>query len=106
MDIIGKQFINVERVASSKETFRPFCAETGTSLPYTFYAASEVEVCAAARAAAAAYPEYRLGTPGERAAFLDLIADKIVTTIHRCLQGVVHGLFFVGPAPEISRPAC
>ena len=77
MDIIGKQFINGKRVASSKETFRPFCAETGTSLPYTFYAASEVEVCAAARAAAAAYPEYRLGTPGERAAFLDLIADKI-----------------------------
>ncbi len=77
MNVIGKQFIGGERVGASGKTFCSCDAATGEALPYVFYQAGEVEVQAAARAAAQAYPGYRHGSLSDRAAFLDAIADEI-----------------------------
>ena len=52
-------------------------ATTGETLPYEFVEATEQEVDAAAKAAAAAYPAYRSLPASRRAEFLDAIADEL-----------------------------
>ena len=54
MQIVGKQFIRGERVASSAKTFVSYDAAEGVSLPYTFYQATGEEVRAATKTAAEA----------------------------------------------------
>ncbi len=69
MNVIGKQFINGERVARSEQKLYSYDAATGEALPYTFYQALPEEADAAAKAAAAAYPLYRKTGLQERADF-------------------------------------
>lgn len=76
MKIIGKQFVNNERMASG-EPFSSHDTATGEALPYLFYQATRDEVLAAANAAESAYPIYRQRSLQDRAAFLEAIATKI-----------------------------
>lgn len=77
MQVIGKQFINGERVAKSTEKLYSYDAVSGETLPWTFYQALPEEANAAARAAAAAYPLYRKTSLQDRADFLNTIAAEI-----------------------------
>lgn len=77
MNVIGKQFINGERVAGSDELLYSYDAASGEALPYTFYQALVSEVDLVARAAAAAYPAYRKTSLEERAVFQETIAAEI-----------------------------
>ncbi|MEN5036517.1 aldehyde dehydrogenase (NADP(+)) [Pseudomonas sp. TWI929] len=52
-------------------------AQTGEPLPYAFHQATGGEVEAAVLAAEAAYPAYRSTSPGQRATFLDAIANEL-----------------------------
>lgn len=44
MNIIGKQFINGQRIAESDVTFSSFDATNGTALPFKFFEATKEEV--------------------------------------------------------------
>lgn len=77
MNIIGKQFINGQRVARSTVTFSSFDAATGNALPYTFYEASGEEIRLAVAAASAAFTRYRQTGTEERAVFLETIAGEL-----------------------------
>ena len=77
MNVIGKQFINGERVAKSDKKLYSYDAATGEALPYTFYQALSEEADAAAKAAAVAYPLYRKTSLQDRAEFLSTIAEEI-----------------------------
>lgn len=90
MNVIGKQFINGERVAGSEELLYSYDAASGEALPYRFHQALVEEVRAAAEAAAAAYPVYRKTSLAERAGFLeaigaeiDLLGDDFILTVMR-----------------------
>ena len=73
----GQQFIGGVRRASGQATLHSFDARTGQALPGAFHQATEVEVDAAAQAAAAAYPIYRALPAARRAEFLDAIAEAL-----------------------------
>ncbi|VXB40903.1 Alpha-ketoglutaric semialdehyde dehydrogenase [Pseudomonas sp. 8BK] len=75
--ITGHNFIAGGRSATGEIILQSFDASSGEALPYSFHQASEAEVDAAARAAEAAYPAYRQLSPGQRAQFLDAIAEQI-----------------------------
>lgn len=77
MTVLGKQFIDGERFAESDSWFASCDAATFEPLPYRFFAATDAEISRAAAAAAASFPVYRNLSPGERAAFLDAIAEEI-----------------------------
>lgn len=73
----GQQFIGGSRRATGQATLYSIDARTGQALPGAFYQATEQEVDAAARAAAAAYPVYRALPAERRAEFLDAIAEAL-----------------------------
>ncbi|MEO4046997.1 aldehyde dehydrogenase (NADP(+)) [Pseudomonas sp. CAU 1711] len=75
--ILGHNFIAGARSAAGSVTLQSLDATTGEALPFAFHQATEAEVDAAARAAAAAYPVYRQLSPERRACFLDAIAEQI-----------------------------
>lgn len=77
MEILGKQFIDGKREASSGVTFFSYDAVSGEALPHRFFAATETEVRCAAEAAAKAFPAYRKTGLEERAVFLETIAKEI-----------------------------
>jgi len=73
----GHNFINGARSAQGHTRLQSFDANTGEPLPGFFTEATQQEVDAAAKAAATAYPLYRAIAVGQRAAFLDAIADEL-----------------------------
>lgn len=75
--ITGHNFIAGGRSAAGSVTLQSLDATTGEALPYSFHQATEAEVDAAARAAAAAYPAYRSLSAVRRAEFLEAIATEI-----------------------------
>jgi len=75
----GQQFIGGVRRATGQATLHSIDARTGEALPGAFYQATDAEVDAAARSAAAAYPAYRALPAARRAEFLDAIADALDT---------------------------
>ena len=77
MKIIGKQFIDGERVAQSASTFSSVDAATGTALPYTFFQAGEAEVQLAVAAATAAWASFRQTAIEERAVLLETMAAEL-----------------------------
>lgn len=77
MNIIGKQFINGQRVASSGVMFSSFEAASGTALPFSFFEATGEEVQQAVAAATAAFADFRQTGLEERAVFLETIAGEL-----------------------------
>ncbi|WDG79748.1 aldehyde dehydrogenase (NADP(+)) [Pseudomonas chlororaphis] len=75
--ILGHNYIGGRRSAEGSVRLHSLDASSGQALPGTFFQATEAEVDAAARAAAAAYPHYRNLSAERRAAFLDAIADEL-----------------------------
>ncbi|WP_425930120.1 aldehyde dehydrogenase (NADP(+)) [Pseudomonas sp. NyZ201] len=75
--ILGHNYIGGQRSAQGDIRLQSLDASTGEALPGEFCQATEAEVDAAARAAAAAFPAYRNLTPERRAQFLDAIADEL-----------------------------
>ncbi|MWV10769.1 aldehyde dehydrogenase family protein [Pseudomonas sp. R-28-1W-6] len=73
----GHNFIAGGRSAAGDIILQSLDATTGEALPYSFHQATEAEVDAAARAAAAAYPAYRSLSAVRRAEFLEAIATEI-----------------------------
>ncbi|WP_369959911.1 aldehyde dehydrogenase (NADP(+)) [Pseudomonas benzenivorans] len=74
---IGHNFIAGGRSAAGEVILQSLDATTGEALPYSFHQATEAEVDAAARAAAAAYPHYRQLSAERRGEFLEAIAAEI-----------------------------
>jgi NADP-dependent aldehyde dehydrogenase len=77
MKIIGKQFIDGQRVAQSGATFSSIEAATGTALPHTFFQATEAEVQQAVAVATAASVSFRHAGIEVRAALLETIAEEL-----------------------------
>ncbi|WP_372437940.1 aldehyde dehydrogenase (NADP(+)) [Pseudomonas chlororaphis subsp. aureofaciens] len=75
--ILGHNYIGGRRSAEGNVRLHSLDASSGQALPGTFFQATEAEVDAAARVAAAAYPHYRNLSAERRAAFLDAIADEL-----------------------------
>jgi len=75
--IIGHNYIGGARSAAGNRTLHSHDASSGEALPYSFIQATEAEVDAAARAAAAAYPAFRSLAASRRAQFLDAIATQL-----------------------------
>jgi len=75
--ILGHNYIGGRRSAEGNGRLHSLDASSGQALPGTFFQATEAEVDAAARVAAAAYPHYRNLSAERRAAFLDAIADEL-----------------------------
>ena len=75
--IIGHNYIGGARSAAGNRTLHSHDASSGEALPYRFTQATEAEVDAAARAAAAAYPAFRSLAASRRAQFLDAIAEQL-----------------------------
>ncbi len=73
----GHNYIGGQRSAQGDTRLRSLDASTGEALPGEFFQATEAEVDAAARAAAAAFPAFRNLAPEQRAVFLDAIADEL-----------------------------
>jgi len=75
--ILGHNYIGGQRSAQGDTRLHSLDASTGEALPGAFFQATEAEVDAAARAAAAAFPAFRNLAPERRAVFLDAIADEL-----------------------------
>jgi len=76
-DVLGHNFINGARSAAGQASLQSIDASSGEALPYAFCQATDAEVDAAAKAADAAYPEFRQLSPARRAEFLDAVADEL-----------------------------
>ncbi len=76
-EILGHNFIAGERSAAGPQRLQSLDASTGDTLPYSFAQATETEVDQAAKAAAAAFAEFRQLAPARRAEFLDAIAAEL-----------------------------
>ncbi|KPA94089.1 aldehyde dehydrogenase family protein, partial [Pseudomonas asplenii] len=76
-EILGHNFIAGQRSAAGTQHLQSLDATTGEALPYTFVQATEAEVDQAAKAAAAAFAEFRQLAPTRRAEFLDAIAAEL-----------------------------
>ncbi|MBF7144495.1 MULTISPECIES: aldehyde dehydrogenase (NADP(+)) [Pseudomonas] len=76
-DVLGHNFINGARSAAGQASLQSIDASSGEALPYAFCQATDGEVDAAAKAADAAYPEFRQLSPARRAEFLDAVADEL-----------------------------
>ncbi|CAD5198691.1 aldehyde dehydrogenase (NADP(+)) [Pseudomonas sp. FEN] len=74
---LGHNYIGGQRSATGSVRLQSIDASTGESLPHDFYQATEQEVDAAAKAAAAAYPAYRALSAQRRAQFLEAMADEL-----------------------------
>ena len=75
--ILGHNYIGGQRSALGETRLQSLDASTGEPLPHLFVQATEAEVDAAAKAAAAAFPRYRNLSAEQRASFLDAIADEL-----------------------------
>lgn len=76
-EILGHNFIAGERSAAGTQKLQSLDATTGEALPYSFAQATEAEVDQAAKAAAAAFAEFRQLAPTRRAEFLEAIAAEL-----------------------------
>ncbi len=76
-EILGHNFIAGQRSAAGTTRLQSLDATTGEALPYQFTQATETEVDQAAKAAAAAFVEFRQLAPARRAEFLDAIAAEL-----------------------------
>ncbi|WP_079200862.1 aldehyde dehydrogenase (NADP(+)) [Pseudomonas sp. CC6-YY-74] len=77
LNLVGHNYIGGARSAAGQDTQTSFDACTGEALPYRFSQATVAEVDAAAKAAAAAYSQFRSLPASRRAEFLEAIADEI-----------------------------
>jgi len=77
MTLTGEMLIGADRVFGSTGSFRATDPATGRALEPAFGQGGAPEVDRAARLARDAFDTYRATSPIERAALLDLIADKI-----------------------------
>lgn len=75
--ILGHNYIGGQRSARGKSTHQSLNATSGEVYPVPFYTATDQEIDAAVAAAAAAYPRYRTLSAGQRADFLDAIAEEL-----------------------------
>ena len=75
--ILGHNYIGGQRSAQGNIQLESLDATTGEPLPGLFSQATEMEVDAAAKAAAAAFPAYRSLPAWKRADFLETIADEL-----------------------------
>lgn len=76
-EILGHNFIAGQRSAAGQQRLQSLDASTGQALPFSFAQATDSEVDQAARAAAAAFAEFRQLPGTRRAEFLDAIADEL-----------------------------
>lgn len=76
-EILGHNFIAGQRSAAGSQRLHSLDASSGEALPYSFAQATESEVDQAARAAAAAFGEFRQLAPARRAEFLNTIAAEL-----------------------------
>ncbi|MCB0570744.1 MAG: aldehyde dehydrogenase (NADP(+)) [Phaeodactylibacter sp.] len=88
MKLTGLNFIGYNTSGGSASTFNAVNPATLEPLGTTFVEAGPAEVARAAELAEAAFQPYRAKTAGERAAFLEAIAEEILalgdTLINRC----------------------
>lgn len=89
MNIEGRQFINGKRIAAADTFFCSYDAATSEALPYRFSPATDAEIGAAAKAAAASYPLFRATSLEQRAHFLEAVADEIDALDDRFVQLVI-----------------
>lgn len=75
--ILGKQFIDGERIAAGPLDLVSYKAADGESLGYRFHVATAEEAASAAQAAARAFAAYSHTSAVQRAGFLDAIADEL-----------------------------
>jgi 2,5-dioxopentanoate dehydrogenase len=79
MTLTGKNFSGFELLASGTQTFKAINPATSAALPQIFYNATSQEVDATATKAGRAFVSYNKKSPQEKAAFLDAIAEEILT---------------------------
>jgi NADP-dependent aldehyde dehydrogenase len=75
--ILGHNYIGGTRSAAGSIALQSHEASSGEALPFSFMQATEAEVHAAARAAAAAFPTFRNLPAARRADFLEAIATQL-----------------------------
>lgn len=78
MTITGKNISGFQTTATGTSTFQAANPATSSVLPEVFYNATNEEIDAAAKKAAAAFTAYNQKSPAAKAAFLDAIADEIM----------------------------
>lgn len=71
---------------AGKDFLQSFSTLTGSKLPERFAIATNEEIDAAVNKASAAFSEYRLKTPVEKAAFLEAIAEEIMVLGDELIQ--------------------
>jgi alpha-ketoglutaric semialdehyde dehydrogenase len=76
--ITGTQLIGFESKYSSTEKFQSNNPSTGSTLPYSFYKATQEDVNEACALATAAFQVYRKKSGVEKAVFLEAIAEEIL----------------------------
>ena len=86
MELTGAQYIGSNTSNSGKETFAGIDPRSGEDLPISYHEATNEEVDQAADLASQAFTEYQDKSPGERADFLDAIAEEIELLGHPLLQ--------------------
>lgn len=79
MDLTGQSFIGFRRTTGSAHSFRAFSTAANAELEPAFAIAAPAELMQAAELAQAAFFSYSNMPPDRRAAFLDLIAEKIMS---------------------------
>ncbi|WP_136478190.1 aldehyde dehydrogenase (NADP(+)) [Pseudomonas sp. DG56-2] len=75
--VLGHNFIAGARSAAGTQQLQSRDAHSGEVLPFTFIQATEAEVDSAARAAEAAFVQFRQLSPAHRGEFLMAIADEL-----------------------------
>ena len=86
MELLGTQYIGATPKASSKETFHAVDPRSGESLIAAFHEALEEEVDEAVLLAEKAFKVYSKISIGDRARFLEAIAEEIESLGHSLLQ--------------------
>ncbi len=90
MELTGKNIIGHELSAEGTDTFYAVNPSTSEEIKPGFRQASPAEVDSAVQKASAAFQEYRKKSGQEKAAFLEAIADEIVSLgdalIQRCME--------------------
>ncbi len=86
MELLGIQYIGATFKASGKETFHAVDPRTGEPLATLFHEALEEEVNQAVKLAEKAFKVYSNISVGERARFLETIAEEIEALGHPLLQ--------------------
>lgn len=82
----GQHFIGSERSATGTQIFQGFNPATGEALPTRFHEATPDEVHQAVEKAAAAFATFRKKSGAEKAAFLEKIADELISLGDELLQ--------------------